>query len=84
MVLCVYSVVVNIADSRPSKPHYLLAVDESKSTLKDMVGAVSRQLSTGRTRIISREEALLIRELTVSKPLQLVCKCVKNPSLLPL
>ena len=58
--------VVNIADSRPTKPRYLLAVDESKNTLKEVVGAVSRQLSTGRTRPISKEEALLIRELSVS------------------
>ena len=59
------SVVVNLADSRPSKPRYLLAVDESKNTLKEMVAAISRQLTTGRIRTVSREEALLIRDLTV-------------------
>jgi adenylate kinase len=57
------SVVVNLADSRPSKPHYLIAVDDSKNTLREVVTAISRQLSTGRTTFISREEALLVRDL---------------------
>ena len=62
------SVVVNLADSRPSKPRYLIAVDDSKNTLREVVTAISRHLSTGRTTFISREEALLVRDLRVSKP----------------
>ncbi|CAI8007084.1 Adenylate kinase 7 [Geodia barretti] len=57
------SVVVNLADSRPSKPRYLIAVDDSKNTLREVVTAISRHLSTGRTTFISREEALLVRDL---------------------
>lgn len=65
------SVVVCVAELRPSKPRYLLAVDESKNTLKEIVTAISRQLTTGKTTTVSREQALLIKDLAVSKPLSL-------------
>ena len=63
--------VVNLAESRPGKPRYLLAVDDSKSTLRGVVLAISRQLSTGKIEFVSREDALLVKDLRVSKPLQL-------------
>ena len=59
------SVVVSLVEFRPAKPRYLLAVDDSKNSLKEVVSAISRQLTTGRVSLITKEEALLIKDLTV-------------------
>lgn len=58
------SIVLNLADSKP-KTRYLLAVDDSHSTLSELVKAVSQGLGTGHTKIVPREEALLDKDLTV-------------------
>ncbi|XP_031567964.1 adenylate kinase 7-like [Actinia tenebrosa] len=56
------SVVVNICDQHP-KVRYMVVVDESKNTLEEIVKAISLSLGTGRMKKISKEEALLIKEL---------------------
>ncbi|XP_027042544.1 adenylate kinase 7-like [Pocillopora damicornis] len=56
------AVIVNICDQNP-KVRYLVAVDESKNTLEEIVKAVSLHLGNGRVKNITKEEALLIKEL---------------------
>ncbi|KAK3748734.1 hypothetical protein QZH41_015670, partial [Actinostola sp. cb2023] len=56
------SVLVNICDQRP-KVRYIVAVDESKNTLEEIVKAISIYLGTGKIKKITKEEALLIKEL---------------------
>ena len=60
------SVVVNIADGRP-KVRFILAVDDSKNTLEEIVKAISQNLGTGKVQHISREDALLNKELSVRR-----------------
>ncbi|XP_015758848.1 PREDICTED: adenylate kinase 7-like [Acropora digitifera] len=56
------AVIVNICDQNP-KVRYLVAVDDSKNTLEEIVKAVSSNLGNGKVKNISKEEALLIKEL---------------------
>lgn len=58
--------VVNIADGRP-KVRFILAVDDSKNTLEEIVKAISQNLGTGKIQHISREDALLNKELSVKR-----------------
>ena len=59
-----YSIVVHVADSKP-KTRYILAVDDSGSTLEEVVTAISSSLGSGRIQHISKEDALLNKDLTV-------------------
>ncbi len=63
-VLDLGAVILNIADIRP-KIRYLLAVDESHSTLIELVRAISKFLGTGRVQRVPKEEALLNKDLSV-------------------
>lgn len=56
------AIIVNICDQNP-KVRYLVAVDESKNTLEEIVKAVSLHLGNGKVKNITKEEALLIKEL---------------------
>ncbi|CAH1792741.1 unnamed protein product [Owenia fusiformis] len=56
------AVIQNIADSRP-KVRYLVAVDDSQPTLEDIVKCVSMSLGTGRVKTITKEEALLNKDI---------------------
>lgn len=56
------AVVQNIADSRP-KVRYIVAVDDSKNTQKQIVKAVSKALTTGKVNIIPETDALLNKEV---------------------
>lgn len=58
--------VVNITDGRP-KVRFILAVDDSKNTLEEIVKAISQNLGTGKVQHISREDALLNKELSVKR-----------------
>lgn len=58
--------VVNITDGRP-KVRFILAVDDSKNTLEEIVKAISQNLGTGKIQHISREDALLNKELSVRR-----------------
>ena len=60
-----YSIVLNLADGRP-KVRYVLAVDESHSTIKEIVKAISSHLGTGKIQYISKEDALLNKDISVS------------------
>lgn len=59
------SVMQSLADQKP-KVRYLVAVDDSKSTLKQITKAVSRKLGTGKHKVMSKEDALLNKEITVN------------------
>ncbi|XP_046849860.1 adenylate kinase 7-like [Xenia sp. Carnegie-2017] len=56
------SVLVNIADA-PPKVRYLIAKDDSQSPLDEIVKCVSRNLGNGKVQYVSKEEALLIKDL---------------------
>ncbi|WAR18490.1 KAD7-like protein [Mya arenaria] len=58
-------VIQNIADSRP-KVRYLIAKDDSNNTLEELVKAVSSNLGTGKVKDITKEEALLNKEIEQS------------------
>ena len=59
------SIVLCLADGRP-KVRYVLAVDDSHNTLKDIVKAISTHLGTGKIQYISKEDALLNKDISVS------------------
>lgn len=63
-VLDLGAVVLNVADTRP-KIRYILAVDESHSTLIELVRTISKFLGTGRTQRVAKEEALFNKDLSV-------------------
>ena len=56
------SALVNIADN-PPKIRYLIAKDDSQSPLDEIVKAVSRNLGNRKVQYVSKEEALLIKDL---------------------
>ncbi|KAL5008400.1 hypothetical protein ScPMuIL_013981 [Solemya velum] len=56
------AVIQNIADSKP-KVRYLIAKDDSQTTLEDIVKAVSSGLGTGKVKNITKEEALLNKDI---------------------
>ena len=56
------AVIQNIADSRP-KVRYLVAVDDSKNTMQEIVKCVSKTLGSGKVKCIKKEEALLIKDI---------------------
>jgi adenylate kinase len=60
------SVLQNIADQKP-KARYIVAVDDSKSTLKQITKAISKNLGTGKFKQVPKEDALLNKELSVSR-----------------
>lgn len=60
------SVLQNIADQKP-KIRYLIVVDDSKVTLKQITKSVSKNLGTGKFKNGSLEDALLNKDLSVSQ-----------------
>ena len=44
---------------------YLVAVDDSKVTLKEITRAVSKSLGTGKFKKVQKEDALLDKDLSV-------------------
>lgn len=58
------SIIQNIADQKP-KVRYILALDDSKSTLKQITRAVSKNLGTGKFKPVAKEDALLNKEMSV-------------------
>ena len=49
---------------------YILALDDSKSTLKQITRAVSKNLGTGKFKQLAKEDALLNKEMSVSVQVQ--------------
>ncbi len=62
----IYRVIQNISDQKP-KVRYLVAVDDSKVTLKQITKAVSKKLGTGKFKQVTKEDALLNKEISVTK-----------------
>ncbi|XP_022332900.2 adenylate kinase 7-like [Crassostrea virginica] len=59
------AVIQNIADSRP-KVRYLIAKDDTQTTLEEIVKAVSDKLGKGKMKTITKEEALLSKDIEQS------------------
>lgn len=57
------NVVTSVADSKP-KTRYIVAVDDSMNSMAEIITSVSKNLGTGNVMNISREEALLIPEIS--------------------
>lgn len=63
---CVYRrVVQNVADSVP-KSYYMIAVCDAKNTLEEITRAVSQRLTTGKVKVVPKEEALLEKDMKQS------------------
>ncbi|XP_059158597.1 adenylate kinase 7-like [Physella acuta] len=56
------AIIQNIADARP-KVRYIIAKDEAQSTLEDIVKTVSTSLGSGKIKHITKEEALLSKDI---------------------
>ncbi|KAG1972890.1 adenylate kinase 7 isoform X3 [Pimephales promelas] len=56
-------IIQNVIDHKP-KSQYIVAVDDSKNTMDDIIKAITLVLGPGKTRNVSKEEIYLIRELT--------------------
>ena len=56
--------ILAVADNRP-KIRYILALDESHNTLREIVKAISTGLGPGRVKEVLKEDALLNREVAV-------------------
>ena len=61
-----FSVLQNLAD-RPLKTRYVVATDTSKETLIRLSRKVSQTLGTGKTKVFEQEEAMLNRDIAVTK-----------------
>lgn len=59
------AVIQNIADSRP-KVRYLIAKDDTQTTLEEIVKAISDKLGKGKVKNITKEEALLSKDIEQS------------------
>lgn len=57
------NIVTSVADARP-KTRYIVAVDDSMNSMTDIITCISKNLGTGNVMNISREESLLIPEIT--------------------
>ncbi|XP_035269685.1 adenylate kinase 7 isoform X1 [Anguilla anguilla] len=57
------SVIQNIVDFKPNT-HYLVAVDDSKNTLEDIVKVISQVLGPGKIQNVTKEDAFLTKDLT--------------------
>ncbi|NWH80805.1 KAD7 kinase, partial [Piaya cayana] len=62
-VLDLAAVLQNIVDHRP-KSHYILAVDVSMHTLKEIIKCISKNVGPGKIEKIPKENAFLSKELT--------------------
>ncbi|XP_066550685.1 adenylate kinase 7 [Amia ocellicauda] len=62
-VIDLAGVIQNIIDHKP-KTHYLVAVDDSKSTFEDIVKTISVALGPGKIQQVPKEDAFLKRDLT--------------------
>ncbi len=58
---------LNIADNRP-KTKYIIAVDDSQSTLHEIIRAISMGLGPKKIKHVPKDDAMLIRDISVSNP----------------
>ncbi|KAA3678531.1 adenylate kinase [Paragonimus westermani] len=71
----------SIVELRPTR-HYIIAKDESQCTLHEIIKAISKALTTGKVKTVTREDALLIEELTQNHIDQLLINLRMEPSFL--
>ncbi|NXA37059.1 KAD7 kinase, partial [Eudromia elegans] len=64
-VLDLAAILQNIADHK-TKTRYIIAIDESMHTLKELIKCISKNLGPGKIEMIPKENAFLIKELTQS------------------
>ncbi|XP_063679451.1 adenylate kinase 7-like isoform X3 [Bolinopsis microptera] len=57
------NIVTSVADAKP-KTRYIVAVDDSMNSMTDIITCISKNLGTGNVMNITREEALLIPEIS--------------------
>lgn len=57
------NIVLNVIDARP-KARYILAVDQSHSSLRDIVKRISQTLTTGKVHTMAREDAQASHDVT--------------------
>ncbi|XP_074540804.1 adenylate kinase 7-like [Halichoeres trimaculatus] len=58
-------VIQNIIEAKPKiKPKYILAVDDSKNTLEDIVMMISETLGSGKINILPEDEAIAMKAFT--------------------
>ncbi|KXS22159.1 P-loop containing nucleoside triphosphate hydrolase protein [Gonapodya prolifera JEL478] len=58
------NIVVDVVDNPPGEQKYILAVDDSKSTMGDIAKAISSALTTGKVDFVPKEQALLQKYFT--------------------
>jgi len=56
------SVVLNVLDTKPST-NYLVAVDDSQTSLKRLTKAISKNLGSGDVEVLEKSDALLVKDL---------------------
>uniref|UniRef100_A0A8C7T7P4 Adenylate kinase 7b n=1 Tax=Oncorhynchus mykiss TaxID=8022 RepID=A0A8C7T7P4_ONCMY len=61
-MVCLVCVIQNVIDHKP-KPHYLVAVDDSKTTIDDIVKTIADVVGPGKTKRVPKEDAFLTRDL---------------------
>lgn len=54
-----------VCENQPTKLQYILAVEQTPCTLKQIVGSLSKVMGSGRTREIPAEEFFLYKDATV-------------------
>lgn len=64
-ILDLASILINVVESKP-KVRYLVAVDESHSTLEEIVRAISQNLGTEKVNMIPAKDGLLIKDISQS------------------
>lgn len=57
------NIVLNVVDAKP-KARYILAVDQSHSTLRDIVKSISRALTTGKVHTMMKEDAQITQDVS--------------------
>ncbi|KAI8784829.1 adenylate kinase 7 [Biomphalaria glabrata] len=56
------SIIQNVIDAKP-KVRYIIAKDDAQTTLEDIVKTVSQNLGSGKVKYITKEEALLSKDI---------------------
>jgi hypothetical protein len=55
-----------LMERTPSKPQYILAVEQTPTTLKQFIRSLSKALSDNKVTNVIAEEAFLIKNMTVT------------------
>jgi hypothetical protein len=66
-----------LMERTPSKPQYILAVEQTPTTLKQFIRSLSKALSDNKVTNVIAEEAFLIKNMTVTVSGH-ICEVSKN------